>query len=153
MLTYENPCLIVQNQGEIICRAVPKSISGCAYIIRIRWLILGLLGKLFPPYFERWDKPYFFQHCRFWPFNSFYWHQIKLWTPSVLHEFDRLEQTNTHDRSEKFPNPNLMMKTASLHEVKKFWKFDCIRHWSTKWFLAPTVWGPNLFPNYFLKAF
>jgi hypothetical protein len=32
-------------------------------------------------------------------------------------------------------DPNL--KAASLHEVKKIWKFDCIQHWSTKWLLAP----------------
>ena len=52
MLTYENPCIIIQNQGEMIYRSVPKSISGSAYIICFRWFILGLIGKLFHPDFE-----------------------------------------------------------------------------------------------------
>ena len=66
--------------------------------------------------------------------------------PSVIHEIDRLEQTNIHDRSEKFPPQNVMMKTATLQKVEKIRKFHCFWHHSTKWLLAPTFGGPNFFP-------
>jgi hypothetical protein len=39
--------------------------------------------------------------------------------PCVFHEIDPIEQTIIHDFSEKFPTPNIMMKTASLQKVKK----------------------------------
>jgi hypothetical protein len=37
----------------------------------------------------------------------------------VSHEFDRIEQTNKHVWSEKFPILNFMMKTAILKKVKQ----------------------------------
>jgi hypothetical protein len=46
--------------------------------------------------------------------------------PSVIHEIYRLEQTNIHDRAEKFPPQNFMMKTATLQKVEKIRKFHCI---------------------------
>ena len=67
--------------------------------------------------------------------------------PSVLHEIDRLEQTNIHDRSEKFGPQNFMMKTATLQKVEKIRKFHCFWHHSTKWLLAPTFGGPNFFSS------
>jgi hypothetical protein len=45
--------------------------------------------------------------------------------PSVIHEIDRLDQTNIHERSEKFPPQNFMMKTATLQKVEKIRKFHC----------------------------
>jgi hypothetical protein len=45
--------------------------------------------------------------------------------PSVIHEIDRLEQTNIHDRSEKFGPQHFMMKTATLQKVEKIRKFHC----------------------------
>jgi hypothetical protein len=45
--------------------------------------------------------------------------------PSVIHEIDRLEQTNIHDWSEKFPPQNFMMKTATLQKVETIQKFHC----------------------------
>ncbi len=111
-----------------------------------------MLTQLFDATFENCNKPYFFQHCYFWPFNSFYWPQIKLWAPSVIYQNDRIEQTNIQDLSEKFATPKFMMKTAILPKVKKIWKFDCIWHQGTKWLLAPTFGGPNFFPKQILKA-
>jgi hypothetical protein len=46
--------------------------------------------------------------------------------PSVLYKIDRLEQTNIHDRSEKFGPQHFMMKTATLQKVEIFRKFHCI---------------------------
>ena len=37
-----------------------------------------------------------------------------------------LEQTNIHDRSEKFSPQKIMVKTAILQKVEKFRKFHCI---------------------------
>jgi hypothetical protein len=39
--------------------------------------------------------------------------------PRVIHEIDRLEQTNIHDPSEKIQPPNFLMKTATLQKVEK----------------------------------
>ena len=107
--------------------------------------LILMVTQLFHVTFEICNKPYFFQHCHVWNFNSF-WPQNQVVDPSVFkHEIDGIGQTNIHDLSEKYPLPNFMMKTASFHKVKIFWKFDCIQHWSTKWLLAPTFGGPNFF--------
>jgi hypothetical protein len=87
------------------------------------------IGFFFDPDLEKFDKPYFFQHCHFWhwftPSTASTGLKSSRGPPSVLHEIDRLEQTNIHELSEKFPPPNFMMKTATLQKVEKFRKFDC----------------------------
>ena len=78
-----------------------------------------MVTQLFYATFEKLNKAYFFQHFHFLPFNSFYWPQIKLWTPSDIYQNDRIEQTNIQDLSEKFATPNFMMKETILQKVKQ----------------------------------
>ena len=106
-----------------------------------------MVTQLFDATFEKLNKAYFFQHCNFLPFNSFYWSQIKLWTPSDIYQNDRIEQANIQDLSDKFATPNFMMKKTILQKVKKIWKFDCIWHQGTTWLLTPTFGGPNFPPK------
>ena len=93
---------------------MPKTISGSTYIIRYWWSILEPTGIFFDPDFDYLDKPYFFQHCHFWhwfaPSTASTGLKSSCGPPSVLHKIVRLEQTNSHDMSEKFPPPDFMMK-------------------------------------------
>ena len=97
--------------------ATKQSLEASTFCASSDCLVL-MVTQIFDATFEKLNKPYFFQHCQFWhrfvPSTASSGPKSSCGPPSVLHEIDRLEQTNIHDMSEKFPPSNFMMKTASL---------------------------------------
>ena len=117
---FKNPCYNLQDWHKNMIRSVQPNNHRIAIHLVVPVIVwLHRSDHVFVPILKNITSPIFSNISVFGPSTASTGPKSSCGPSSVLHEIDRIEQTNNYDLSEKFPTPNFMMKTASLQKVKK----------------------------------
>ena len=109
-----------------ISKVAPKIESSCATkqspeastLCPSNECLILMVTQLFHVTFEICNKPYFFQHCHFWNFNSFYWPQNQVVDPFFYMKLTALGSGTSMTFQKNAHSPTLWWKQPVSTKLK-----------------------------------